>query len=210
MAALTWGSDKGPYLNPANCWNDSKPKQSESNQQERIKLLIKTENYKFWLGGFVEGEGSLVVSITENPKVMHGIVLQPEFNVTQHESGINVLNSYKLLFNGLGNVHKKSGSDKVWVYSLKGTKNIKEQVIPFYKNYIVEYSSKYKVNVFSKFCTIIDILYENKGRTMEKLRLIELIHLIYLMNPESKGKSRKRTTEEVIGIINSYSRDNDH
>lgn len=34
-----------------------------------------SENHKYWLGGFVEGEGSLVVSIVTNPKVKHGIVL---------------------------------------------------------------------------------------------------------------------------------------
>jgi hypothetical protein len=39
--------------------------------------------------------------------------LQPEFNVTQHESGLNVLNSYKALFNGLGNLKEKSGSNQV-------------------------------------------------------------------------------------------------
>ena len=100
MAALTWGSINGPCLNSANCWNGSNKTEVaasyESNQQEKIKSLVKNENYKFWLGGFVEGEGSLVVSITVNSRVTHGIVLQPEFNVTQHESGIKILNSYKV------------------------------------------------------------------------------------------------------------------
>ena len=48
-------------------------------------------------------------------------------------------------------MNKKSGSDKVWVYSLKGTKNLKEYVIPFYQKYVVPYSSKHKVDVFEKF-----------------------------------------------------------
>jgi hypothetical protein len=65
------------------------------------------------LGGFVEGEGSLLVSIVTNPKLKHGIALQPEFNVTQHISGLNILNSYKLLFNDLGNLKIKSGSNDV-------------------------------------------------------------------------------------------------
>jgi hypothetical protein len=37
---------------------------------------------------------------------------------------------------------------------------------------------------------------------MAKEELIELIKLVYLMNPEGKGKQRKRTLEEVIDIIN--------
>jgi len=44
-------------------------------------------NYKFWLGGFVEGEGSLVISIIKQDKAIYGILLQPEFNVAQHVNG---------------------------------------------------------------------------------------------------------------------------
>lgn len=32
-----------------------------------------SENHKYWLGGFVEGEGSLLVSIVTNPKVKYGV-----------------------------------------------------------------------------------------------------------------------------------------
>lgn len=95
----------------------------EINQQERIKSLVQVENYKYWLGGFVEGEGALVVSIAKNAKVTHGLALQPEFNVgffffckkkkNQHENGINILYSFKVLFGNVGSVHRKSGSEKV-------------------------------------------------------------------------------------------------
>ena len=110
IAALAWGFLAGPSLNPGYCWNETDHR-SVSNQQERIKWNINTkvtslplnvrafsnfiecEYHKYWLGGFVEGEGSLLVSIVTNSKVKHGVVLQPEFNVTQHESGLNILNS---------------------------------------------------------------------------------------------------------------------
>lgn len=78
-------------------------------QQERIKSLVQNENYRFWLGGFFEGEGALVVSISKNSKVTPGLALQPEFNVAQHENGINILYSFKYLFDGVGSVHQKSG-----------------------------------------------------------------------------------------------------
>jgi group I intron endonuclease len=44
-------------------------------QQEKINSLIKNENYKYWLGGFTEGEGTLVVSIVKNDRVSSGISL---------------------------------------------------------------------------------------------------------------------------------------
>lgn len=72
----------------------------------------------------------------------------------------------------------------------------------FFAQYLVPYSSKYRSDIFKDFGYIINKLDENKKKTMAKEELIELIKLVYLMNPEGKGKQRKRTLEEVIDIIN--------
>jgi hypothetical protein len=122
--------------------------------------------------------------------------------VAQHESGINILHSFKVLFNNLGSVQKKSGSDKVWVYSIKGTNNIKNCVLPFFEKYLIEYSCKYNSEMFKNFFDIITKLDLYKNKTIEKEELIELLKLAYKMNPEGKGKQRKRTLDDVIGIIN--------
>jgi hypothetical protein len=42
----------------------------------------------------------------------------------------------------------------------------------------------------------------NRKKTMDKLELIELVKLVYNLNPYGKGKQRKRTLEETIDIIN--------
>jgi len=172
------------------------------NQQERLNKLIKDDNYKYWLGGFIEGEGALVVSIVKNNKTKNRIRLQPEFNVVQHVNGIKILYSFKIIFGNLGSINKKSSSDRVLVYSIKGVQNIKNYVLPFFKRYVVEYSSKYKSNIYKEFCNIINKLDSNRNKAMEKNELIELIKLIYTFNPDGKGKQRKRTLEEVISIIN--------
>ena len=57
--------------------------------------------------------------------------------------------------------------------------------------------------MFNRFTSIIDILYANLGKSIDKEQLIELVRLVYLMNPDSKGKSRKRDIQEVIDIINT-------
>ena len=172
------------------------------NQQERINKLVQDENYKFWLGGFIEGEGALVISIVKDTRLKYGISLKPEFNVAQHENGIDILHSFRLIFNNKGNVLKKSGSDKVWVYSIKGTQNIIDLVIPFLKKYVVVFSSKYKSEVFNNFCQILNQLDRNHNTALSKEKLIELVKLVYLINPEGKGKQRKRTLEETLNIIN--------
>ena len=64
------------------------------------------------------------------------------------------------------------------------------------------YSSKYKGEVFEKFSFIIYILSDNKNKSFSKEELIYLIELVYSNNPETKGKSRKRTLEETLNIVN--------
>ena len=54
---------------------------------------IKNTMYLYFLGGFVEGEGSNSVSISINKNFKYGINIQPVFNVTQHKNGINILYS---------------------------------------------------------------------------------------------------------------------
>ena len=95
--------------------NVNSEKELYLNQQERLNKLVQNENYRYWLGGFIEGEGSLVVSIFFCKKkiVKHGLILQPEFNVVQHVNGIDILYSFKALFDYKGYLHKKSGSDNV-------------------------------------------------------------------------------------------------
>jgi len=158
-----------------------------------------SENYKFWLGGFVEGEGSLTISIVKSNKGIYGILLQPEFNITQHKSGLNILNNFKTLFNNKGHIYRKSGSNDVWVYSLKGIKNLTLYIIPFFTKYIICYSSKFNNNEFSKFVVILNKLKNRSKRN--KMEFINIVKMVYSLNPSGKGKQRKRTLIEVINII---------
>ena len=174
-----------------------------TDQQERINSLVQTENYRFWLGGFVEGEGTLVISITKSAKTTNGVILQPEFNVAQHENGLNILYSFKALFNNQGSVHRKSGSDKVWVYSLKGIQNVKELVLPFYASYVLLYSSKYRSDFYTNFSHIVNTLYENRKTTMDKEVLKDMVRVAYTLNPDGKGKQRKRSLEEILDFIDT-------
>ena len=66
----------------------------------------------YFLGGFVEGEGSNSVSVTVGKEFKFGVNLQPVFNVSQHVNGIDILNSFKELF-GAGSVVQKSGSEDI-------------------------------------------------------------------------------------------------
>lgn len=76
-------------------------------------------------------------------------------------------------------------------------------MVPFFLDYIVPYSSKYKKNEFNKFIYILEKL-NNKSK-LEKWEFVNIVKLIYDLNPEGKGKKRKRTLSEVLYIIEQKS-----
>lgn len=78
-------------------------------------------------------------------------------------------------------------------------------MLPFFEEYVVKYSSKYRTSLFEDFRHIITRLDLNKKKTMQKEELIELVKLTSLLNPDGKGKQRKRTLEEILEIINTKS-----
>jgi LAGLIDADG endonuclease len=50
-----------------------------------LKRDIKNTNYLYFLAGFVEGEGSMSVSVTVHKDFKYGVNIQPIFNVTQQK-----------------------------------------------------------------------------------------------------------------------------
>ena len=97
----------------------------KDNQQGITRDINQRQEYLSWLGGEAEVSASVSISISSTFKF--GVQLQPTFNVSQHENGLPILQSFKDLFDS-GHLVKKSGSDLVWVYTLKGYKNMIEKV----------------------------------------------------------------------------------
>lgn len=143
----------------------------------------------------MEGEGSNSVSISIGRQFKYGINLQPVFNVSQHVNGLSILNSFKELF-GVGSLVAKSGSPDIWVYTLKGYKQIIEHVIPFLEIYVQPFSCKK-----TEYSVFLQLVQDSAaGHQKDKDTLIEMVKLAYTL--EGKGKNRKRPLEEILEIIN--------
>ena len=159
-----------------------------------LKRDINNINYLYFLGGFVEGEGSMSVSVTIHKDFKYGVNIQPIFNVTQHKNGLNILNSYKELFNA-GSIVQKSGSPDIYAYTLKGYKQIIKLVLPFLETYLCPFSCKMEeYNIFKEV-----VLQSSEGKQKNKESLIELVKLSYKLT--GKGKTRKRELSEILEII---------
>jgi len=159
-----------------------------------LKRDIKNINYLYFLAGFVEGEGSMSVSITIHKDFKYGVNIQPVFNVTQHKNGLDILNSFKELFVE-GSIVQKSGSPDIFVYTLKGYKKIITKVLPFLEIYMCPFSCK--MEEYSIFKQIV--IQSSEGKQKDKETLIELVKLAYTL--QGKGKTRKRELSEILLII---------
>jgi len=158
------------------------------------KRDIKNTNYLYYLGGFVEGEGSISVSVTIHKDFKYGVNIQPIFNVTQHKNGLAILNSFKELFNA-GSVLQKSGSPDIYVYTLKGYKQIIKSVIPFLEIYFCPFTCK-----MEEYSIFKDVVFQSSfGKQKDKETLIELVKLSYKLT--GKGKTRKRELSEILEIL---------
>nr|ALA63883.1 putative LAGLIDADG homing endonuclease [Symbiochloris reticulata] len=93
-----------------------------------------TEEEKLFFGGFITGEGSINVSAKKDNGAKFGIVIDPEFSITQHINGVSLLflafRSFKT-----GSLRYKSGSNATLVYRIDNRDSLNEKVIPFYEKY---------------------------------------------------------------------------
>lgn len=163
------------------------------NQQERI---VVTQELKWFLAGVIEGEGSVCASIKVHPTVRYGVFVDPEFFIYQHKAGVKLLRLAQEVFQ-TGKIVPKSGSENVLVYAITSRRSIYEKVLPYFEKYM-RFSAKWET--FLRFREIV-IKIEEKQLHSSREGMIELVKLAYQMNPDSKGKERKRTLEEVINII---------
>ena len=162
------------------------------NQQERLRI---TEEFKWFLAGLIEGEGSICISLKQHPTAKFGYYIDPEFFLYQHKSARELLDRAKVFF-ATGNISPRPGNEDVLVYKITSRKSIIEKVIPFLEKYM-RYGSNIKRQNFLMFKKATLAL-ENKAHKTLKgtLRLVDLAY-----STNHVGKQRKRKKEEVIQRI---------
>jgi hypothetical protein len=163
------------------------------NQQER---LASAEAANWFLAGFIEGEGSLTVSIKSHPTCRSGFYVDPGFFLYQHESGREILQLAKATF-GSGRIYPKSGSESVLVYEISSTSILRQKVVPFFERYVVPFSCKRAT--FERFREILEAMERKEHLAPDGLASI--VEKVYAMNPSSKGRARTRPLAEVLERI---------
>ena len=141
----------------------------------KVKPLKITEECKQYLGGFLEGEGSLSVGAKKNDSSRFKVYIDPEFNITQHINGFRNLYAALCCFQ-TGRIRYKSGSNATMVYTIDNRDNLKQKVIPFYEKYVTPYGSpikKRRVEIFKQLL----FLFEQKAHLDLNRMVFEVLPL---------------------------------
>jgi hypothetical protein len=160
-----------------------------ADQQER---LSRTERARWFLAGFIEGEGTLTVSVKEHPTARFGYYVDPEFYLYQHSSGKAVLELARSVFKA-GRIFPKPGNPSVLVYAITDRRTLWEKVVPFFERYVIPFSCKGES--FQRFREILEMMNRKEHLTAEGL--VRIVEKAYAMNPNGKGRRRLRPLEQV-------------
>lgn len=157
---------------------------SADNQQERLKTIG-------WVVGFVDGEGSFIVTIFHHPKsrMKYGWQVFPELVVTQRATNLNALEVIQKVL-GCGNIcrSKEKGEyghkEPLYRYAVRSIKELNEKVIPFFQKHRLK--SKSKKEDFQKFIRILRIM--RRGEHLKYEGLVKIAQIAQTMNRKTPSR----------------------
>ncbi len=157
---------------------------SADNQQERLKTIG-------WVVGFIDGEGSLLVTIFHHPKarMKYGWQVFPELVVTQRATNLNALKVVQKVL-GCGNIcrSKEKGEhghkEPLYRYAVRSIQELNEKVIPFFQKHRLK--SKSKKEDFCKFVTILRMM--RNGEHLKWKGLVKIAKIVQTMNRKTPSR----------------------
>nr|YP_009773681.1 putative site-specific DNA endonuclease [Uronema confervicola]QIZ74196.1 putative site-specific DNA endonuclease [Uronema confervicola] len=141
-----------------------------------------TTDSKLYLAGFIGGEGSLNVSAKKQKNTSFGLVIDPEFSVTQHLNGAGMLYLALDVFQ-TGRIGYKSGSNATLFFRIDNRKSLQEKVMPFFRQYAFPYGSDYLVQRAETFQKLLN-LFDSKAHLELGSFLNEVLPLWYSMRKQ--------------------------
>lgn len=183
-----------------------KSKKSDVNQVSNLNNLdnisdtkdldVNSRKLKHFLAGFIEGKGSLFVSVRQNKNSKFGRRIDPEFHLYHNAAGLPLLKAIQRMF-GTGTIFSKSGSGDTYVYAIRNRRSIKEKVIPYFEKHIICYSCKYSP-IFEPYKRVVTLL-ENKEHTNLDgfLTVIEYSYILTQNRSDTKQNVRKTSLKEI-------------
>jgi hypothetical protein len=144
-----------------------------------------------YISGYVDGEGSFLISFSPREKVITGLEVRPSFTVSQRKDRSQVLSLIKAYFN-CGTIRYNS-SDRTNKYEVRSLRDLLEVIIPHFREFPILSSKKNEFVVFSQIC---EMMFREEHKA--KNGLIKIIDLACKMN---NGGTRKYLKQELLDSL---------
>ena len=128
-----------------------------------------------YISGFVDGEGSFLVSFQIRAKMSTGIEARPSFTISQHSRSKEILFRICEYFD-CGTI-RFNRSDDTYKYEVRNLTELANNIIPHFEKFPLQTA---KAQDFEKFKIICGKMQEHRHRSCEGLQ--EIIELAYSMN----------------------------
>ena len=138
-----------------------------------------------YITGYVDGEGSFLISFSPRNKIRLGLEVRPSFSVSQRMDRSEVLSIMKSYF-GCGSI-RFSKSDQTRKYEVRSLRNLNELVIPHFRKYPIYSSKKKDFELFAQICEMMKKKDHGKPKGLSKI-----INVALKMNPNGSRKYSKR------------------
>jgi hypothetical protein len=144
-----------------------------------------------YITGFVDGEGSFLVSFSVRPKLKIGIEARPSFTVSQHERSKAILEQLQLFFD-CGSI-RFDVHDRTYKYEVRSLAELISKIIPHFNKYTLQTSKRIDFELFSKICGFMK---NNEHRSNQGIR--KIIDVAYQLNNLGARRYKK---EDLLTIV---------
>jgi len=172
---------------------------SQQKQKEYYSRLRRLQGkyLNYFVAGFVDGEASFSVSMTRQkyPSLKKGWrwIINPMFQVYQHENNQDILILLRDEVFKTGRIHRKTSPYNVFTFSVENNKTLSEKIVPFFNKY--QLATKWED--FKKFAHIVDMM--DKKIHLSKEGFKRIVEIAFTMN--AFGKNRKYSKEYIFETL---------
>lgn len=144
-----------------------------------------------YITGFVDGEGSFLISFQKRAKMKMGLEVRPSFTVSQHRRSKDVLDRLEKFFE-CGSI-RFNKSDQTYKYEVRSLQDLTRRIIPHFVKFPLQTT---KQNDFLKFQKICELMKMSKHLSFIGLRTI--IETSYTMNNLGARRYELRSLLSIV------------
>ena len=131
----------------------------------------------WFITGFMDAEGSFIISIIKDPKTRTGWNIQLRFKIALHQKDLSVLEQIKAYFGGVGKIDKTGKDRDSLSYVISSRKLITEVVLPHFDKYPLITNKKADYELFKR---IIEKM--NKEEHLTEQGIQEIVNIRASLN----------------------------